>query len=245
MLTAYDRERYQRQLACFPIGEEGQERIRNAHAVVAGAGGLGSPASLYLAAAGVGRLTIIDDDHVSLTNLNRQILHYDGNMGEAKVSSAAAKLGLLNASVQIQPIKQRITAENVTSLIDGACVVIDGMDNFETRLLLNRACVESKTPFIHGGVHGLMGQATTIIPGKTACFACLCPEIPEQEKSIPVLGPLPGMIACIQVTEAIKYIVGFGELLTNRMLFINASDMVFGSFNIERRETCPVCGISK
>ncbi|MDR2861368.1 MAG: HesA/MoeB/ThiF family protein [Syntrophobacterales bacterium] len=242
MLTPYDLERDRRQLSCFPTGREGQERIRKAHIVIAGAGGLGSPAALYLTAAGIGRLTIIDDDHVSLTNLNRQILHYDGDLGAAKVSSAATKLGLLNPSVQIQPLKQRITEENAAALLDGAHVVIDGMDNFATRLILNQACVKLKIPFIHGGVHGLMGQVTTIIPGETPCFACLCREIPEQDKEIPVLGPLPGMIACIQVTEAIKYIAGFGELLANRMLFIDGTDMVFSTFDIERLQTCPVCG---
>ena len=241
MLTAYDLDRYQRQLSCFPMGEEGQERIRKAHVVIAGAGGLGSPAALYLVAAGIGCLTIIDDDQVSLTNLNRQILHYDCNIGEAKVSSAAAKLNLLNSSVLIRPIKQRITEETVVSLLGGAHVVLDGMDNFATRLILNRACIELNIPFIHGGVHGLMGQVTTIIPGKTPCFACLCREVPEQEKEIPVLGPLPGMIACVQVMETIKYIVGFGELLTNRILFIDGTDMVFSSIDIERVKTCPIC----
>jgi len=242
MLTEYDLLRYRRQIFYPYLGEEGQDKLKQAHVVLAGAGGLGSPNALYLAAAGIGRLTLIDDDVVSLSNLNRQILHYDEDIGRDKVVSASEKLGRLNPAVQVRPVKARITETNVASLIEGADVVVDGMDNFETRLILNRACVDRGIPFIHGGVHSLMGEVTTIIPGKTPCFACLCQEIPEQEEEIPVLGPLPGMIACVQVMETIKYLAGFGTLLAGRMLFIDGSDMTFSTIHIEKARNCPVCG---
>ncbi|MBN1546378.1 MAG: HesA/MoeB/ThiF family protein [Syntrophaceae bacterium] len=242
MLTEYDLLRYKRQIYYPYLGEEGQDKLKQAHVVVAGVGGLGCPSALYLAAAGVGCMTIIDDDTVSLSNLNRQILHYDQDVGRQKVVSAAEKLGHLNPTVEVRPLNIRIDERNAAALIAGADVVIDGLDNFETRLFLNRACVELGIPFVHGGVHSLMGEVTTIIPGKTPCFACLCQDVPEQEEEIPVLGPLPGMIACVQVMEAIKYLAGFGTLLTGRMLFIDGSDMTFSTIGIERAKQCPVCG---
>ena len=242
MLTEYDLLRYRRQIYYPYLGEEGQEKLRNAHVVIAGVGGLGSPNALYLAAAGIGHLTLIDRDVVSLSNLNRQILHYDQDIGREKVLSGADKLRLLNPTVQVTTVMKQIDEGNAADLIAGAQVVMDGMDNFETRLILNRACVRLGIPFIHGGVHSLMGEVTTIIPGKTPCFACLCQDIPEQEEEIPVLGPLPGMIACVQVMEAIKYLAGFGTLLAGRMLFIDGSDMTFSTINIEKAKQCPVCG---
>lgn len=242
MLTEYDLLRYRRQIYYPYLGEEGQEKLRNAHVVIAGVGGLGSPSALYLAAAGIGRLTLIDRDVVSLSNLNRQILHYDQDIGREKVLSGADKLRLLNPTVQVTTIITQIDEGNAADLIAGAQVVMDGMDNFGTRLILNRACVRLRIPFIHGGVHSLMGEVTTLIPGRTPCFACLCQDIPEQEEEIPVLGPLPGMIACVQVMEAIKYLAGFGTLLAGRMLFIDGSDMTFSTVSIEKAKQCPVCG---
>jgi len=242
MLTEYDLLRYRRQIFYPYLGEEGQEKLRNAHVVIAGAGGLGSPNAIYLAAAGIGHLTLIDSDVVSLSNLNRQILHYDQDIGREKVFSGAEKLRRLNSTVQVTPMVERIDQNNAARLIEGAQVVIDGLDNFETRLILNQACFTLDIPFIHGGVHSLMGEVTTIIPGKTPCFACLCQDIPEQEEEIPVLGPLPGMIACVQVMEAIKYLACFGTLLAGRMLFIDGSDMTFSTINIEKSKHCPVCG---
>ncbi len=242
MLTEYDLLRYKRQIYYPYLGEEGQEKLKEAHVVIAGAGGLGCPNALYLAAAGIGRLTIIDSDTVSMSNLNRQILHYDQDIGREKVLSGTEKLHLLNPTVQVTPVMKRIDEANASKLIAGAHVVIDGLDNFETRLIVNRSCVDLGIPFIHGGVHSLMGEVTTIIPGKTPCFACLCQDVPEQEEEIPVLGPLPGMIACVQVLEAIKYLVGFGTLLAGRMLFIDGSDMTFSTVNIDKAKHCPVCG---
>ncbi len=242
MLTEYDLLRYKRQIYYPYLGEEGQEKLKGAHVLIAGVGGLGCPIALYLAAAGIGHLTIVDSDVVSLSNLNRQLLHYDGDIGREKVASGAEKLRRLNPTVQITSVMERINEGNAAALIQEAQVVIDGLDNFETRLILNQACVERAIPFIHGGVHSLMGEVTTIIPGKTPCFACLCQDVPEQETEIPVLGPLPGMIACVQVMEAIKYLAGFGTLLAGRMLFIDGSDMTFSTINIKKSGNCPVCG---
>jgi len=242
MLTEYDLLRYRRQIYYPYLGEEGQDKLKRSHVVVAGVGGLGSPNAIYLAAAGIGRLTIIDYDVVSLSNLNRQILHYDQDVGREKVVSAYEKLGRLNPTVMVRPLNARIDEANAANLIAGADLVIDGLDNFETRLIVNKTCVDLGIPFIHGGIHSLMGEVTTIIPGKTPCYACLCQEIPEQEEEIPVLGPLPGVIACVQVMEAIKYLAGFGTLLAGRMLFIDGSDMTFSTISFEKAKNCPVCG---
>ena len=242
MLTEYDLLRYRRQIYYPYLGEEGQDKLKRSHVVVAGVGGLGSPNAIYLAAAGIGRLTIIDYDVVSLSNLNRQILHYDQDVGREKVVSACEKLGRLNPTVTVLPLNERIDEANAATLIDGADLVIDGLDNFETRLIVNKTCVDMGIPFIHGGIHSLMGEVTTIIPGKTPCYACLCQEIPEQEEEIPVLGPLPGVIACVQVMEAIKYLGGFGTLLAGRMLFIDGSDMTFSTISFDKAKNCPVCG---
>lgn len=242
MLTKEDLERYDRQIKYEGFGEEGQRRLKASHVIVAGAGGLGCPASVYLACAGVGQITIIDNEAVELSNLNRQILHWDKDIGAEKAISAASKLNCLNPSIRVIPIAAQITNTNARDLIKGASVVVDALDNFETRAILNQACVSEGIPFIHGGVWGLCGQVTTIIPGKTPCLACLYPHKPEEHSPFPVFGVTPAMVAIVQSIEAIKIIAGFGRLLTGQMLYVNEATMDFCLREVQRKPDCTVCG---
>jgi len=227
------------------FGEEGQRKLKEAHVIVAGVGGLGCPASTYLTCAGVGHITIIDSDTVELSNLNRQILHWDENIGEKKVTSAAQKLVRLNPSIEVTPLFTQITEDNARDIIKGANAIIDGMDNFKTRSILNRACMAEGIPFIHGGIYGLYGQVTTIVPGETPCFACIYPKEPKERKPFPVFGVAPALIAIIQAIEAIKLIAGFGRLLMGRMLYINQATMDFYFRNLAKNLDCEVCYIGK
>ncbi len=240
-LTPAELRRYDRQMMIDGFGQAGQERLKSSQVAVAGVGGLGTAASLYLAAAGVGRLVLLDSDEVELSNLNRQILHWTDDVDRPKVSSAAAKLERLNPEIEIRPSKERITASSAAGMIAGCDLVVDAMDNFATRRLLSRACVEWGVPFIYGGVNGLIGMTTTMIPGRTACLDCLFPNDPPSDV-FPVLGTTPGIIACLQATEAVKYLVGLGQLLTDRLLIYNGLDMDFKVVNISRNPSCPVCG---
>lgn len=241
-LTKNDILRYQRQILYPGFGEEGQRKLKLSHVAVAGVGGLGSPASIYLACAGIGHITIIDCDIVELSNLNRQILYGDENIGEKKVFTAARKLGKLNPSVEVTPVYDKITRDNAKCIIDGADVVIDAMDNIKTRLILNEACVSEGIPFIHGAVHGLTGVITTIIPGETACLACIFPEVPDKVAEPLVFGATPALVASMQVMETIKLIAGVGGLLTNKMVYISGEIMEFTQVNLIKRSDCEVCG---
>lgn len=242
MLTKDDLTRYERQILYTDFGEEGQEKLKQSHVVVAGLGGLGCAASLYLACAGVGHVTLIDCDCVELSNLNRQVLHYEEDIGEGKPISAARKLAKLNSSIEVTPVFKKITEHNAREIIKGANLVIDGMDNFKTRFILNEACVAEGIPFIHGGVHGLFGEITTILPGKTPCLSCIFPEVPHRKGPFPVFGVTPALIAILQVTEAIKLLAGFGSLLTGKMLLFNGETMDFTFCNLVRNPDCKVCG---
>jgi adenylyltransferase/sulfurtransferase len=197
---------------------------------------------MYLACAGVGHITVIDNEMVELSNLNRQVLHWDEDIGQEKAVSAARKLRSLNPSIEVVPITAQITEANAIDIIKGASVVVDAMDNFETRAILNRACVAERMPFIHGGVCGLCGQVTTIIPGKTPCLACLYPQKPGEQTPLPVFGVAPAMVAIIQATEAIKIIADFGRLLTGQMLYVNLATMDFCLREVARKPDCKVCG---
>jgi adenylyltransferase/sulfurtransferase len=242
VLTSSDLGRYERQISYPDLGEEGQERLKQSHVVVAGLGGLGCAASLYLACAGIGHITLIDCDRVELSNLNRQVLHYEEDIGERKPFSAARKLAKLNSSIEVTPVFKQITAQNARQIIKGANLTIDGMDNFKTRFIVNKACVAEGIPFIHGGVHGLFGEVTTILPGETPCLACIFPELPHGRLALPVFGITPGLVATLQVTEAIKLLAKFGSLLAGKMLYFNGDTMDFTSCNLTRNQNCPVCG---
>jgi adenylyltransferase/sulfurtransferase len=182
---------------------------------------------------------------VELSNLNRQVLHYGEDVGDRKPFSAARKLVKLNSSIEVTPVFRKITAQNARRIIKGANLVIDGLDNFKARLIVNNACVAEGIPLIHGGVHGLFGEVTTILPRKTPCLACIFPEIPDRELELPVFGVTPALIAILQVTEAIKLLAGFGSLLTGKMLYFDGDKMDFTFRNLARDQNCRVCGAKR
>ncbi|MBA7626218.1 Molybdopterin-synthase adenylyltransferase [subsurface metagenome] len=243
VLTEADFIRYGRQIIYPEFGESGQERLKQSHVVVAGLGGLGTPASVYLACAGIGHLTLVDCDLVELSNLNRQVLYWEEDIGEKKPLSAARKLAKLNPTISITPLFEKIAEDNVRDIIRGANAVIDGMDNFETRHILNSGCVVEGIPFVHGGIYGFLGEITTIIPGETPCLSCIFSTPPKKEGTFPVFGITPGFIAALQVAEAIKLLAGFGDLLTNRMLYINGITMEFNFCPLTKNPDCRVCGV--
>lgn len=229
------------------VGIDGQQKLKDAGILLIGAGGLGSPLGLYLAAAGVGRLGIVDFDKVDFTNLQRQIIHRTEDVGRLKVESAKERINAINPQVEVKTFNTRISSENVLELIKGYDVVIDGTDNFPTRYLVNDACVFQKKPNIYGSIFRFDGQATVFYPFKGPCYRCLYPE-PPPPGMVPscaeggVLGVLPGMIGIIQATEAVKLIIGKGEPLIGRLLLYNALKMEFREVRLKRSPDCPVCG---
>jgi len=240
MLTTDELERYDRQIMIEGFGEEGQEKLKRAKVFIAGAGGLGSPVSIYLIAAGVGTVRIVDHDKVELSNLNRQVLHWDEDIGKRKVDSVLAKLKQLNQSVKVQTIEEMITEANVLPLVADFDLIVDAMDNLPTRYVLNKAALERNIPFFHGAVYGFEGRAMTIIPGQTACLRCLYGGVVPGEK-FPVVGVTPAVIGCIQATEVIKYIVGIGELLTNRLLIYDGLNLKFTELKVKKDPNCEHC----
>ena len=239
MFSERELDRYKRQMMLF--GEEGQERLKKAHIFIAGAGGLGSPISIYLAVAGVGTITIVDMDVVDLTNLNRQILHFDRDVGKKKTASAEEKLRELNPDITINAIDVKIEESNAIKLIGRADGIVDAMDNYPTRYLLNDVAIAKKIPLFHGGIRGFYGQATTIIPGITPCLKCIFPKAPPKE-IFPVVGVTPGIIGTIQANEVIKYLLGSGELLTNRLFIWDGMQAHAEELCVERNPACEACG---
>lgn len=244
MLTVDELERYDRQIMLREIGEAGQEKLKRASVFIAGAGGLGSPAAIYLTAAGIGRIRLVDHDRVDRSNLNRQILHWDNDIGRSKVESAAEKLKRVNPEVEIEAIEQTITEANLAELLTGFDLIVDAMDNLPTRYLLNKAALDNNIPFFHGAIYGFEGRAMTIIPHKTACLRCVYRGVIPEEK-FPVIGVTPAVIGCIQATEVIKYIVGIGELLTNKLLNYDALNMEFTEFRVKKDPHCEHCSHMK
>lgn len=241
MLTPNERERYDRQTMMREIGEKGQEKLKRSRVAIAGGGGLGSPIALYLAAAGVGTLRMIDHDRVTLSNLNRQVLHWEGDIGRKKVNSAGTKLKKFNSAVQIEAIAKTITEDNASTLLEGCDAIVDAMDNLPSRYILNRCAIEKKIPFFHGAVNGFEGRAMTILPGKSACLRCMYRGSIPQEK-FPVIGVTPAVIGCIQATEVIKYLLGIGQLLINRLLLYDGLELTFNEFTVLRNPECDHCG---
>jgi molybdopterin-synthase adenylyltransferase len=241
MLTTEELQRYQRQIMVRGFGEAGQESLKQARVFIAGAGGLGSPAALYLAAAGIGTLRIVDSDSVDLGNLNRQILHWTRDIGKKKVSSARRKLHELNPEVKIEAVQETITQDNINELVAGCDLILDAVDNLATRYILNQAAVDRKIPLFHGAVSGYEGRAMTVLPGQTACLMCLYQGVSLSQKT-PVIGATPGVIACLQVTEVIKYLTGAGQLLTDRFLIYDGLNMRFAEIKVTRDPHCKQCG---
>lgn len=240
VLTRSELERYDRQIRVF--GVEGQLKLKGAKVLVIGVGGLGSPISLYLTAAGVGKIILVDSEDVELSNLNRQIIHWSDDVGVPKVLSAVRKLRALNPEVEVEGIKAPADEELLNTLIAKVDLVLDGLDNWGTRFLVNKICVKYGKPFIHGGVMGLYGQLLVIIPGKTPCLQCVIPKKPQEIRPFPVLGSTPGVIATLQVTEAIKLISGYGNPSLGKLVIYDGYSMSFAEVRVSRRSDCPVCG---
>ena len=250
VLTPEQRARYSRHLLIPEVGEEGQQRLLDARVLLIGAGGLGSPASLYLAAAGVGTLGIVDADVVDESNLQRQVVHSTDRLGEPKVVSAQRTLEALNPDVTVVPYQERLTSENVDRILsDGWDVIVDGADNFPTRYLVNDASVWNGIPVVHGSIFRFEGQATVFHPGVGPCYRCLFPQPPPPELAPScaeggVLGVLPGIIGSIQANETLKLILQRGDSLAGRLLLFDALGTTLDEVTVKRNPECPVCGDS-
>ncbi len=240
-------ERYSRHIILTDVGVEGQLKISQAKILIVGAGGLGSPAALYLAAAGVGTIGIIDNDVVDLTNLQRQIIHTTPDLNKPKVLSAQETINAMNPDVNVVTYQAFATSENILDIVKEYDFVIDGTDNFPAKFLINDACVMADTPFSHAGILRFDGQMMTVVPGESACYRCIFREPPPPD-AIPscsqagVLGVIAGVVGTLQATEALKCILGKGDLLTNRILVFEALAMQFREIKLQKNEKCPVCG---
>jgi adenylyltransferase/sulfurtransferase len=239
--------RYSRHFLLPEVGEDGQAKLLQAKILMVGAGGLGSPAAYYLAAAGVGTLGIIDNDVVDVSNLQRQILHANDRVGTPKVESAKKTLEALNPDVKVIPYQAKLTSENIMEIIKDYDFVVDGCDNFPTRYLVNDACVLTNKPNVHGSIFQFEGQATVFYPRKGPCYRCLYPEPPPAELApscaeAGVLGVLPGLIGVIEALEAIKLILGKGDSLIGRLLCFNTLTMEINTLKLRRDPNCPMCG---
>lgn len=244
MITEDEKTRYDRQITVPGFGVKGQEKLKQAQVLIAGVGALGTAISTYLGIAGVGCLRIVDEDVVELSNLSRQILHWTRDIGKKKTQSAEEKLREANPCIEVEAIAEAISEDNILKLTDNCDLIMDAVDNYQTRYLLNKAALDRGIPFLHGGVYGMEGMATTILPGQTACLRCIFPE-PPPPTTIPVLGVIPGVIGCLQATEAIKFITGIGELLTNRLLIFDGNDIKFREVKLKRDPQCPDCSSLK
>jgi molybdopterin/thiamine biosynthesis adenylyltransferase/rhodanese-related sulfurtransferase len=246
-LTPDQRNRYHRHLLLPEVGEEGQQRLLDAKVLLLGAGGLGSPAGLYLAAAGVGTLGVIDMDVVDVSNLQRQVLHNLDRVGERKVDSAKKTLTALNPDIDVVTYDVRLGADNILDIIDGYDVIVDGTDNFPTRYLVNDASLLKRIPVVHGSIFRFEGQVTVFNPFAGPCYRCLVPEPPPADLApscaeAGVLGVLPGIVGSIQAMEAIKLLLGLGEPLVGRLLAYDALEESFRTFKVGRDPECPACG---
>jgi molybdopterin/thiamine biosynthesis adenylyltransferase/rhodanese-related sulfurtransferase len=246
-LSAEQRNRYQRHLLLPEVGDAGQQKLLDSKVLLLGAGGLGSPAALYLAAAGVGTIGIIDMDVVDASNLQRQILHNMDRVGDRKVDSAKKTLTALNPDVNVVTYDMRLGADNVLDVIDGYDLIVDGTDNFPTRYLVNDASLLKRIPVVHGSIFRFEGQATVFYPYEGPCYRCLIPEPPPPELApscaeAGVLGVLPGIVGSIQAIEAIKVLLGLGEPLIGRLLAYDSLEQSFRTFKVNRDPKCPSCG---
>jgi sulfur-carrier protein adenylyltransferase/sulfurtransferase len=248
VLTPAQRSRYSRHLLIPEVGDEGQQKLLKARVLLIGAGGLGSPASLYLAAAGVGTLGIVDADVVDDSNLQRQIVHSTERLGEPKVLSAKRTIEALNPDVHVEAYEERLTSDNVERIVGaGWDVIVDGADNFPTRYLVNDASVWHDIPVVHGSIYRFEGQVTVFEPNAGPCYRCLFPSPPPPELAPScseggVLGVLPGIVGSLQASEALKLVLGIGETLTGRLLLFDALHTTFDEVSVKRDPTCPVCG---
>lgn len=245
--TSEQLERYSRHILLQDVGVEGQEKLLEGKVLIVGAGGLGCPIGLYLAAAGVGTIGIVDCDTVDISNLQRQIAHYTADIGRAKVESAKEKMLAINPGVTVRTYQEYLSAENIRAIIRDYDFVVDGTDNFPTKFLVNDACGMEGIPFSHGGILRFDGQTMTVLPGESACYRCVFREPPPPD-AVPtcsqagVLGAIAGMLGTIQAAEALKFLTGAGSLLTDTLLTFNAKGMDFRKIRLTRQKDCPLCG---
>lgn len=240
-------ERYSRHILLQDVGVEGQEKLCSAKILIIGAGGLGAPAALYLAAAGIGIIGIVDNDRVDLSNLQRQIVHFTRDVNAPKVESARAKMEAINPDIEVRTYQEYLCADNIRDIIRGYDFIIDGTDNFPTKFLVNDACVMENIPFSHGGILRFDGQTMTVVPGQSACYRCVFRKPPPPD-AVPtcsqagVLGAIAGMLGTIQAAEALKFVTEVGELLTDTLLTFDAKTMNFRKVKLSKQKDCPVCG---
>lgn len=247
MLSDEERERYARHLMLEQVGEEGQERLRAGRVLVIGAGGLGSPVAQYLAAAGVGSIGIADGDRVERSNLQRQVIHGTSDLGRPKVLSARDRMLEVNPGVEVECIDEWLTGENIGGIVRRYDFVVDATDNFQAKFLINDACIAAGVCYSHGGILKFQGQTMTVRPRQSTCYRCIFPAPPEPDVALAcskagVLGVLPGVIGAIQATEAVKYLLGIGELLTSRLLTYDLLSLRFREVGLGRNPDCPACG---
>ena len=248
-LTDMQIERYSRHIILEEIGGEGQEKLLASKVLIIGAGGLGSPIALYLGAAGVGTIGIVDGDTVNLSNLQRQVIHHTEDLGSNKVDSAKLRIASINPDVEVKTYKKFVKADNIREIIRDYDFVIDGTDNFGTKFLINDACYFEGKPFSHAGILRFNGQLMTVLPGRSACYRCVFNSPPPANAVLScsragVLGAIAGTIGSLQAAEAVKYLLGIGELLTDSLLTYDALTMNFRRVQVGRNDDCPLCGKS-
>ncbi|RDU66004.1 adenylyltransferase [Helicobacter didelphidarum] len=243
------KERYLRHILLEDVGEEGQKKLAKAKVLVIGVGGLGSPVCMYLSAAGIGRIGILDYDTVERGNLQRQIIHATSDIGKSKADSARMKMQNINPNIIVDNYFERLNEENAFSIIHNYDFIVDATDNFETKFLVNNTCIQANKPFSHAGVLKHKAQTMTIIPHKSACFACIFENTYTKDMNAifrsGLLGVTPGIIGCIQASEAIKYFLGIGNLLTNTLLTMDIMAIEFKKTSLQRNPLCPICSLKR
>ena len=238
-LSSEEITRYDRQIRVFGI--EGQVKLKKSKVLIVGAGGLGSAALYYLVAAGVGEIIVVDPENVELSNLNRQIIHFTKDIGRPKIDSAKEKLELLNPLAKVTGIKKWFDEDLGEKLVPQVDIVVDALDNWETRVLLNKLCVKHRKPLVHAGVHESYGQLLVIVPGKGPCLQCVFPSRIKEERPSPVLGPTPGILGALEALEVIKLITGYGKPLIGKLLLFDGKTCSFTLIDVKRNPQCPVC----
>ena len=243
-LSRLELERYNRQIMIDGWGPEGQRKLKDSKVAVVGIGGLGCVSSIFLAAAGVGKIRLVDEDKSCLTDLNRQILYSVNDIGRLKIEAAKEKIHDLNPEIDVETVPEEITEDTAPRVLRDVDIMVDGLDNWKTRFIVNDYCVKQNVPFIHAGVSEFYGQITTIMPRKGPCLRCIFPKQPAETQTVAVFGATAAVLASLQVMEVIKLIIGKGKPLIGRILFIDGEEMTFETVQAQRNPKCPACGFS-